>query len=121
RQPLDGLLQVDQEVRLATIGRLEQEAAALEAGEQWQAAIEKYEEILAVDSDLQFARDGLAAARQRAALHGRLQTYISDPDSLSAPATMQAATQLLLEATRVQPTGPRLEDEKDELSRLLKR
>lgn len=120
-QPQDGLLQVDQEVRLATIQRLEQDAAALEEGEQWRAAMEKYEEILEVDSDLQFAREGLGAARQRAALHDRLQGYISDPDSLSAPATMQAATQLLLEISRIEPMGPRLEDEKNELSRLLKR
>ena len=34
---------------------------------------------------------------------------------------MQSATNLLLDITRIQPTGPRLEDQKNELSRLLKR
>ena len=34
---------------------------------------------------------------------------------------MQSATQLLLEITRIQPMGPRLDDQKTELSRLLKR
>jgi tetratricopeptide (TPR) repeat protein len=121
RQPLDGLLQVDQEVRLANIRRLEQEAAALESNEEWQAAIAKYAEISEIDSDLQFVRDGLARSRERAAIHERLQTFISDPDSLSAPATMRSATQLLLQVTTMNPTGPRLEDQKNELSRLLKR
>jgi tetratricopeptide (TPR) repeat protein len=121
QQPVDGLLQVDQEIRLANIRRLEQEAIALENNEEWQAAIAKYEEIAEIDTDLQFMREGLARARQRAAVHERLATFISDPDSLSAPATMQAATQLLLQVTTMNPTGPRLEDQKDELSRLLKR
>jgi eukaryotic-like serine/threonine-protein kinase len=121
QEPIDGLLQVDQGVRLARIQTMEQEAAALEEGEQWQAAAEKYEEILEVDPDLQFARDGLAHARQRANLHSRLQGYIADPDSLSRERTMQAATALLLEISRMDQVGPRLEDEKEELSRLLKR
>jgi eukaryotic-like serine/threonine-protein kinase len=121
RQPVDGLLQVDQEVRLGSIRRLESEALALEASEQWQDAIAKYEEILEVDGDLQFAREGLANAQQRAMIHRRLQEFIDAPDSLSAPATMQTATQLLLNVTRITPMGPRLEDQKNELSRLLKR
>lgn len=121
QQPVDGLLQVDQEVRLANIRRLEQEATELENNEEWQAAIAKYEEIAEIDSDLQFVRDGLARSRQRAALHERLATLIGDPDSLSVPATMQVATQLLLQVTTMNPMGPRLEDQKNELSRLLKR
>jgi tetratricopeptide (TPR) repeat protein len=121
QQPVDGLLQVDQEVRLASIRSLEREAGSLEQGEQWQDAVAKYEQILEVDGDLQFAREGLANARERAAIHERLQEFIGAPDSLSAPATMQAATQLLLRVSRMSPIGPRLEDQKDELSRLLKR
>jgi hypothetical protein len=66
-------------------------------------------------------REGLARARERAAIHERLAVFIGDPDSLSAPATMQAATRLLLQVTTMTPTGPRLEDQKNELSRLLKR
>jgi eukaryotic-like serine/threonine-protein kinase len=121
QQPVDGLLQVDQEVRLASIRRMESEAGILEEREQWQDAIAKYEQILEIDGDLQFARQGLANARERAAIHERLQEFIGAPDSLSAPATMQAATQLLLRVSRISPTGPRLEDQKEDLSRLLKR
>ncbi|HEX5765689.1 MAG TPA: protein kinase, partial [Woeseiaceae bacterium] len=65
-EPADGLLQVDQEMRLANIGRLEQEAVTLEDNEEWQAAIAKYQEIGEIDSDLQFVREGLARARERA-------------------------------------------------------
>jgi hypothetical protein len=121
REPADGLLQVDQEVRLADIRRLENEANSMIQAEQWESSIIVYEDILDIDADLQFAQEGLALARSRAALHSRLQTYINDPDNLSDTANMQNATRLLLDITRIEPMGPRLEDQKNELSRLLKR
>ncbi len=121
RQAVDGLLQVEQEVRLASIRRLESQAAALEAGERWQEAVRTYEEILDIDALLQFAQEGLARSRERAALHAELESYIAAPDALSAPAAMQQATDLLLRISRMPAVGPRLEDRKDELSRLLKR
>jgi len=121
REPADGLLQLDQEMRLAEIQRLEGVAEAHDRAEEWETAVTIYEEILKIDPDLQFAKEGLSYARGRAALHAQLQAYIDDPDHLSDDANMQAATRLLLDVARVQPMGPRLEDQKNELSRLLKR
>jgi serine/threonine protein kinase len=121
QQPVDGLLQVDQEVRLARIRSLEAAAAGQVDNEQWETAVETYREALSVDGDLQFAKDGLRQASERAALHRRLREYIEDPDSLSAPQTMQSATNLLLQLSRITPSGPRLNDQKEQLSRLLKR
>lgn len=121
RQPADGLLQVDQGIRLANIQRLEREAAALDADEQWESAVGVYNEILGIDPDLLFAKEGLANATSRSALHNRLQALIDDPDTLSDQVNMQTATRLLLDVARVSPMGPRLEDQKTELSRLLKR
>ncbi|HZD54408.1 MAG TPA: hypothetical protein VE175_15280, partial [Woeseiaceae bacterium] len=121
RQPVDGLLQVDQAVRLAKIRALEEEASELEESEQWTAAVDKYEEILKIDALLEFAKEGLARSRERAALHTRLEEWIAEPDALSAPATMQTATQVLLRISRMSPIGPRLQDQKNELARLLKR
>jgi len=121
RQPADGLLQVDQGIRLANIQRLELEATTLDADEQWETSIAVYKEILGIDADLQFAKTGLANANSRSALHNRIQGLIEAPDTLSDSVTMQSATRLLLDITRVSPMGPRLEDQKSELSRLLKR
>ncbi len=121
REPADGLLQVDQGIRLANIRRLEREADALVADEQWESSIGVYEEILGIDPDLQFAKEGLAKSRSRAALHNKLQALIDDPDTLSDPVNMQTATRLLLDVARISPMGPRLNDQKNELSRLLKR
>ena len=70
-EPSDGLLQVDQGLRLQDINTLEQEALALEADEHWVAVVQTYEEILKVDSTLSFAREGLARGREMSALHAR--------------------------------------------------
>ncbi len=121
REPTDGLLQVDLGIRLANIRRLEREAKSLDEDEQWESSIAVYKEVIAIDSDLQFAKEGLRNATARAALHNKLQGLIDDPDTLSDPVNLQTATRLLLDVARVTPMGPRLEDQKIELSRLLKR
>ena len=121
RQPTDGLLQVDKEIKLAEIRNLENEAASLDAAEQWEISANVYRQILDIDSDLQFAQDGLRQAMSRSALHDRLEGYIDDPDQLSDQVNVQNATKLLLDVTRMTQMGPRLEDQKSQLSRLLKR
>jgi hypothetical protein len=54
-------------------------------------------------------------------LHAQLDEYIATPDSLSSPSTMSKATRMVVEITRMQEIGPRLSDQRDQLSRLLKR
>ncbi len=83
--------------------------------------METYEEVLAIDDSLLFAQQGLGAAKRMAALHAQLDQYLAEPDQLSAPATMRAATSLVVDITRMPEIGPRLADQRDELSRLLKR
>lgn len=120
-EPADGLLQVDQGLRLDDINVLEQEALSLERDEHWEAAATTYEEILKVDGNLIFAIEGLAHAREMSALHKQLDEYLSDPDKLSIPTVMQKATLLVVDITRRPSIGTRLAAQRDELSRLLKR
>ena len=120
-EPADGLLQVDQGIRLQEISSLEREAGQHEQAEEWGDASATYERILELDSNLAFAQEGLGRTRQMEALHEKLDGFIAEPDSLSRQSTMQAATGLLLDITRMDDIGPRLADRRDELSRLLKR
>ena len=120
-EPADGLLQVDQGLRLQDISTLEQEARALEQDEHWDAVVETYEEILKIDNTLAFAHEGLSHAREMSALHARLDKLIAEPDKLSAPSVMQNATMLVVSVTTRSDVGPRLAAQRDELSRLLKR
>lgn len=119
--PADGLLQVDQGIRLDRIALLEQQAEREEQREAWEIAVETYKSILEIDANLQFAQDGLGRTRQMSALHAQLDEYIAKPDSLSSAATMSKATGLVVEITRMQEIGPRLSAQRDQLSRLLKR
>ncbi|MDJ0749778.1 MAG: protein kinase [Woeseiaceae bacterium] len=121
KEPADGLMQVDQGLRLSDIATLEQEAVSLENSEHWDAAAKTYEGILEVDANLSFAIDGLSRAQQMSALHKRLDDYIRDPDRLSNPSVMQQATTLVVDITRMPDIGPRLAGQRDELSQLLKR
>ncbi|MDH3431537.1 MAG: hypothetical protein OEQ14_16160, partial [Gammaproteobacteria bacterium] len=121
REPADGLLQVDQGIRLDQIARLERLAQQQERDEAWEIAVETYESILEIDANLLFAQEGLSRARQRSALHAQIDQYIADPDSLSVPSTMSKATGLVVDITRMPEVGPRLSDQRDQLSKLLKR
>lgn len=120
-EPTDGLLQVDQGLRLQDISTLEREAKSLEQDEHWDAVVRTYEEILKVDSTLSFASDGLLKAQQMSALHTRLEKLIAEPDQLSVPSVMQSATKLVVDITIRPNIGSRLAGQRDELSRLLKR
>ena len=120
-EPADGLLQVDQGLRLQDINTLEREALALEADEHWVAVVQTYEEILKVDNTLSFARDGLARGREMSALHAKLDSMIAEPDRLSVPSVMDEATKLVVSITIRPDVGPRLAEQRDELSGLLKR
>ena len=120
-EPADGVLQVDQGIRLQEITSLEQKALQYEQAEEWSDATETYGRILELDSNLAFAQDGIVRTRQMEALFEMLDGFIEEPDSLSRQSKMQSATKLLLDITRMEEIGPRLADRRDELSRLLKR
>ena len=120
-EPSDGLLQVDQEVRLNRIRSLEQQAFAQQENEEWESLITTFESLLEIDESLEFAQQGLQQARQMSALHEQLDTYIAAPDALSSSSTMQRATKMVVDITRMPNIGPRLSGQRDELSRLLKR
>ncbi|MEJ2602029.1 MAG: protein kinase [Gammaproteobacteria bacterium] len=119
-EPGDGLLQVEQAVKLGEIDRLTQEAARQEAAEDWQAALETYGEILEQDANLVFAREGQSRTRKRLSLDRRLEAWIASPDELSDPGTLRSASTLLTELAKMD-AGPRLESQRRELARLLKR
>jgi tetratricopeptide (TPR) repeat protein len=120
-EPADGLLQVDQEVRLGRIRLLEKQVVAQQSNEEWELVSVTFTDILEIDDGLEFAQQGIREAEQMAALHAQLDTYIGSPDKLSLPATMQRATNMVVDITRMPNVGQRLAAQRDELSRLLKR
>ena len=88
--------------------------------EQWGLAIDTYLRLLEIDGDLQFAKIGLIRSKLRQRFSDEVQKYIDDYDILSDPITMKRATNLLLEAVKLEDK-PRLRNQISELKRLLKR
>lgn len=120
-EPADGLLQVDSGLRLGQIYGLEQRAIEFEGDEEWAAAAQAYENVLELDADLTFAHEGKARANRMLTIHKQIDDYVADPDSLSSPRTMQTATKLVVDITRMPNIGPKLASRRDALSKLLKR
>jgi tetratricopeptide (TPR) repeat protein len=121
REPRDGLVQVENALRLDRITRLKSEAESMAAAERWEDAVSLYDEVIEIEPGLDFANRDRAAALERVKIHETMGGYIAEPDQLSDPATLQKATTLLLQMARIKDSGPRLQAQKDELSRLLKR
>jgi len=67
----------------------------LEGQEQWKAALDHYQSVLARDDSLRFAIDGLARSTRRDELDRELQDYLDRPDRLVAPAVRAAAHRAL--------------------------
>ncbi|MCP5179682.1 MAG: hypothetical protein H6993_12735 [Pseudomonadales bacterium] len=92
-----------------------------EAREDWAAAIAAYEQVLAIDGAIEFARTGLVRARAHAEAMQALAAIEAEARKLSSPARFEAARQTLASARRQAPLGPRLRARIDAVERLLQR
>ena len=115
----DGLVQAEQGAKLAEIALAEARGLAFERRERWAEAIAQYEDALATDQTLAFAKEGLARATARADLDAKLGNLLDNPDLLLRGNVLEDSRKLL-EQARAQPeAGPRLEDQTARLDRLL--
>ncbi|NHN37693.1 hypothetical protein G8764_10340 [Pseudomaricurvus alcaniphilus] len=85
-----------------------QRASTLEDQEQWQAALETYQQVQALDSSLVAARVGVLRTQARAGLDQRLQQLITEPLRLNDDGVYAQAQALLDDARRVKPQGQRI-------------
>jgi tetratricopeptide (TPR) repeat protein len=115
------LEQLTSEQKLARIISLSKAAEALQAQERWTEAVARYEEILATDSTVLAARNGLELSTRRADLDARMNTAIKSPDRLADDAVWSASNELLEYAQGVSPKGAVLSKQISELDALLQR
>jgi tetratricopeptide (TPR) repeat protein len=104
-QVAEALARTSAAARGGAASELEQRAARLVAEERWTEALELYDEALARDSTLEFARRGRAQVLPRADLSRRLQALIERPERLAA-AEVRAEADRLLARARAQAQGP---------------
>jgi hypothetical protein len=89
--------------------------AELENQEQWKAALDHYQSVLARDDSLRFAVDGLARSTRRDELDRELQDYLERSDRLVAPAVRAAAHRALARGASTAVPNARLGSQLREL------
>ncbi|HKW83014.1 MAG TPA: tetratricopeptide repeat protein, partial [Burkholderiaceae bacterium] len=101
------------------VAELEQRAASYASQERWNEALAIYEQALARDPSLEFARKGRETVAPRAELGNRLQGLIDRPDRLAEDNVRREAEQLLLKARAVPNAGPVIRSQVSRLELLL--
>ena len=102
----NALAQLVAEERRERLATLQAEAQQLTAAEQWQAAVARYEAMLAIDANLLGARNGLADTQARANLHQQLEQALARSDRFNDDAVAGPARQLVAQASAVPAPGP---------------
>ena len=90
-----------------------------EQQEQWQKAVDAYEQAQKIDPNILFAREGLARSRDRARLDKQFQAAIDKPARLADVAVAEATAQMLQMARSISPRGPVLNSQIERLEVLL--
>ncbi len=119
KEPHDAILQVIENEKDQKIIQLEKQGNNQEDQELWELAVISYQELLELDSDLLFAKEGLERSVTRELLHRNIQNYIDDFDLLTEPGMINKATESLFAALKYDQK-PRLFAQTSELKRLLK-
>ncbi len=102
-----------------SIADVEARAASLASQERWSEALAIYDDALARDPSLEFARKGRETVAPRAELGNRLQGLIDRPERLAEEPVRHEAEQLLLRAKAVPNAGPVIRSQVSRLELLL--
>lgn len=115
------LKQIEQEERTRTIEAKLAEARALESEEHWADALQNYRAVLALDSTVAFANEGVARTAPRADLDRELELYLTQPERLFSVPVRNGARDALQRAQAVTPAGPVLQKQIATLSEWISR
>ena len=119
REVKDALALVDQSIRLARIETYRRKAADAEQVENWQQALNAYEQVLKIDSNVRFAVQGKQRALNRIRIDKRINFFLQQPAVLESDRQLGNAIQLMAEIDEVDLKGPRLKDQYAKLTRIV--
>ena len=119
REVKDALAQVDQSIRLANIETYRQKATAAEQAENWEQALNAYQQALKIDSNVQFAVQGKQRSLKFIHIDKRINFFLKQPAALESDRQLDNAIQLIAEIEKINPKGPQLKDRFDKLTRIV--
>jgi tetratricopeptide (TPR) repeat protein len=113
------LQEVETAATAQRLASLQSSGARDETAEQWQQAVDAYEQAQKIDPNVLFAREGLARSRDRARLDKQFRAAIDEPRRLSDVAVAEATENMLQLARTITPRGPVLSQQIAQLDSLL--
>ncbi len=116
----DALAQLDQAVRLADIENLRRRAVDAETSEDWEPALALYLQVLKLDPNIRFARQGKERSLNQVQIAKRIDFFLNNPDFLALDPQLEKAQALVDEAVGVLPRGPGLAKRINRLTALVK-
>jgi len=119
-QVAEGIAQAEEGLRLQIIALHRENAADLESKEEWHKAAEHYKAVLELDTTIRFAQEGKERTDRRAALSDQLDFHIKNGERLSDIKVLQTASAVLETASQIEPAGPRLEQQRRTLAKIIR-
>ena len=113
------ITQTENEIASVQINRLRGQIADAESGERWQEAADYYREVLAIDTNLTFAIDGLDYASKRANLDQLLEDAIANPERFADEQVFRDTRGYLAVGEELPNPGPRLSSQLRRLRSLM--
>lgn len=113
------IVQAENEIANAEITRLRAAIFTAETTENWQQAVNLYDQVLAIDANLVFAIEGRDYAAKRAQLDRLLVSAIANPERFSEPAVFEETRDVYFTGRAIEPAGTKLQQQLDELQTLL--
>lgn len=113
------IVQTENEIANTEINRLSALIRAAEQSEQWQEAVDQYDNVLAIDSNLLFAINGRDYADKRARLDRLLVEAIANPERFSEDEVFEETRISYFIGRDIENPGPRLAKQLDELEAFL--
>ncbi|MEM1435854.1 MAG: hypothetical protein AAGG11_17470 [Pseudomonadota bacterium] len=115
-----GLKEIEAATVINRLARLEREAAAAVEQEAWDTALERYDQALALDGNIAFARTGKPQAERQLRSSTILRRIIDNPQKLSSDSLLASGREELDQARALSPRGPKLEAQIARVASLLK-
>jgi tetratricopeptide (TPR) repeat protein len=113
------LMEVEAAKTADRLARLQTQGQSAEGKEQWQNAVDAYEQAIKIDSNIQYAQEGLQRSRIRAKLDRQFSSAIDAPERLADKAVAKATATLLRQAATISPRGSVLRGQIQRLEMLL--
>ena len=114
-----GLSQAEEGLRNLAIAGHRDRGLEHERLEDWRAAETEYDEALALDATLRFAREGKTRSSSRALLQEKVEFQIGHPERLSDARALEEASRVLDEAKGAEGEGPKRRDAVAKLEALI--